>query len=359
MNYITSYDWIQLHCHITTPLASLLLAGYSIEKQKYSTRECASVHIIFKKKKQIATIVSEPHSPVMNPKSAWIKFENSLLYKSNFIEQIKDVLTIFQLKFKNITRLDVCCDFDNFKNNFNPENLIKGFLSEKFLKVLNSKFKVIGEQKFVNTYSYLAFGAESSEVCYKLYNKFLEMEQVKMKPYIMDQARNNGINVEANYWRLEYSLKSSSTKILTADGEILFDAYDLNTLKDANKQPLFEYLCSHYFRFVKSTNQDRKDRMPAIDLFKWALIKPIIVRQEPNENSTRSDKIFANKLMKINQELRGQDFEMSMFSKQLLTDFVYNRGLEFYAKKKDLDIYPNDTQPARQLGKSFREFNKF
>jgi hypothetical protein len=338
MEYSINKDWVQLHTFYTFELSSGIFGRYKLEKQNYSTRQFKNVFYVFDKEEHIATITNGPYNNVLHEKSTFIKFENRILYTNYFYNYMLEILKDLGLKFRNITRFDLCIDFNKFKNNLNPQTFIQRFISGTYDKVINSKFKVIGTHGHVNKFEYINFGTENSLISYKMYNKKLELEQSKMKPYIIDSAKDNGIDTAQDFWRLEFSIKCSNTKYLSTEGQILYDAKDLNSIRSNYHFELLQHLISHYFNFVQGKKKQRKDRMTPLPLFDFGKKKLIIYNNDDSKESNRSDKIFAKKLMQLNQELRGIDFDNYIFSRQLLTQFVYNRGLEEWAEKKEIDI---------------------
>lgn len=353
--HVFNIDWLQLFCHINAPMPKGILGIYKFEQQKYSTKQFRTVNIAYIRDREFATILTTPVSDVLNPKSCMIKFNNSVLYESNLHLRASEFIKLLNCLFVSISRLDICCDFQHFNNTLNPSDFIKGFLSNKFAKKANCQFKLNGYHGKQNTYHAITFGSQSSPVTYKLYNKYKELNEHVMKPYIVDCAKLAGINTDIDFWRLEFTLNSTNKKLCTTDGVVIYDSSDMAYCCQNIAKAIFISCFSHYFSFVYKDDQKRKDRMKPIDLLTFDKVSTCVFTPISSTNSSAADKIFINKLAMLNDELRGKDFDLSIFSKQLLTDFTYNRGLERYALKKGHDLYYSDAEGQRDINYVFKK----
>jgi hypothetical protein len=231
------------------------------------------------------------------------------------------------------------------------EDVIKGFLSGQLLKKGKSvKWKTAGETptqedgnegKFIS-YSYLSFGKETSEVSYKLYNKSQEMRDVKTKNWILEHWNSNGYVEEmGDVWRLEFSIKNKNNPVANEDGEAVLRNFKSLEILD-HEQLVKEWYDSVNTRFVFYVNskKKRKDRNKELHLFNE--FKPDYVKMPlcDNKETGRSQKIFAKKLMELNQDLRGDDFALGIFSKDLFNFYIEQYDLQSWAKKKGYQLEP-------------------
>jgi hypothetical protein len=348
-----SYDWISLYCFLLKPLPTILPANLTIVKQKYTTQVYRDVHIIYENNEEIATITSAPLSPLLAPESCIIKFSNKLCYEPNLHNIIKNYLAILNLSFSSISRLDICADFPRFANNLLCGDFINKFISGKILKLTKSTWKIYGTQRKQNTYNQISFGSASSWLGIKLYNKYLEQNQVAVKPWLIDKCRNTGIDITTDFWRLEFSLKTTDRKLIDEDGTIIYDAKELDIINYSNVSNQFYRFLSKHFVFVRNTNISKKDRMPRIELLKFDASQTEILRAPQGAQGNRSDKIFAKKYYNLALELAEVSPTMQLFAAQTLSDFIDRHGLESWAAKKGILETATPTQLLRQLAASY------
>jgi len=205
--------------------------------------------------------------------------------------------------------------------------------------------------QFENTsdisFEYLKFGTEKSPLSYTLYNKTKEQEDVKLKPWIQDHWRAWGWQEGTTVWRLEFSFKSSTKEFIEVDpdsgetgSQLGFHSMDI--LDHAQK--IFDYHYKKYFSFVYNEGKSRKDRMKPVRLLTGITTNLVRIDLSEKREATKSDKVFTKKLMELNQELRGHDFELAIFGNELLTYQVGIRGLHTWFAAKFPDVHLSEKQ---------------
>lgn len=352
MKPILSVDWLQLHVKMPCRDFEKFNSTYFIEKQDYQTRHFKSVYIIktHKDGEQIATMQGEPHSHILSFDSGLIKLDNKYLYQKELSAFVKDLLKKLGLEFRSISRLDIAMDFLKFKNGLNPENFIKKFVSGEFIKDGKTKGKVT----FLNSnikkgliFETLKFGSETSDITYYLYNKTKELSDVKMKGWITDNWKANGWDGKETVWRLEFSLKPNTKGMIDAEtGEQLMSFKDINTIE--NLERIYKYHFERFFLFRKNEHKIRKDRCAKIDLLDLKInFSGVMIELSDKIEALRSDKVFAKKLMKVNQEMRGHDFDFAIYTKDILQYFISTHGIDEWADRKipgwcDSDMFENN-----------------
>ena len=327
-------DWFQISAKRDTNFHPTKLLTLESKILPYQTRHFAKVEEIFQAGKRVCTIASKPHSPVIEPNVCLVKFDNWYLYCSNFLEEFHHILANLHMKFNNITRLDIACDFNKFDNGLNPENLIKRYLSGQYLKKGRGKFKLIGTNSRVLGMDYLRFGGATSPVSAYLYNKSKELKQAHFKPHIFESWEKNGIDVENDVWRLEFSINSSCKDFLETDTGAIISIRDLELLKEQNISHLFKILCKKYFQFHINEGKEVISRNEVLKLFKGKKSTVKYYSDPTKEESSKSDKVFVKKLAQLNEELRGQDFDLSIGCDSVLNYFVDSRDVRKWAHKK-------------------------
>lgn len=343
-------DWLQFH--VKVPISNYdrctINKRYRITKMEYQTRHFRGVYEIFdiKANERVATLACEPHSHIMSFDSGLLKLDNKYLYQRDLYTFAQTLLKDLRLEFRSISRIDIAVDFLKFDNDFCPKDLIQGYVSDMYIKkgrgtkgrlTFETKNRSKGEQKksfrHLN-FQTLKFGSEVSDTTYYLYNKTQELQQVVMKPYIQDNWSANGWDGIQDVWRLEFSMKSNNDTIVEVDGGYqLQDFKDINTIK--NIEQIFNYQFTKLFSFVMNEDKSRVDRMTPLVLFENLKCNAVKISLSTKKDGSRSSKIFAKGLLMLtNQELRGHDFDLAIFSNSLLGYYIVNRGITEWAEKK-------------------------
>lgn len=202
---------------------------FTAVKEVFGTRHYAEFWRVKYAGEDFAELQCSPYSSIINPLSAIVRITNRWLYSGELWPLVDRLLEEFGLSFKSISRIDVCADFLSFKYNYKPEQLIKDFVSQKIRKVGRAVGTVDFRQRRDGMhYNGLKFGTRESDACVYLYNKSLELAEVKDKPHIRDAWRAAGLEVQEGWkvetingkkvkspkykdvWRLEVSLKSGA-----------------------------------------------------------------------------------------------------------------------------------------------------
>lgn len=327
---LISIDWLQLHLRGDIRRE----AKYTFKKLDYSTQAFSTVEDIYIDDNYFASMVSEPRSQVINPKTVILKVINKNLYSPFMFSQLEDLLKSLNLSYQGITRLDVCADFNYFKNGLHPETLINNFMCLKFRKVGQTKGKCHFEQKTRMHYETLAFGTGKSLIRCYLYNKTKELNEVKMKPYIVDSWKASGLDTKKDVWRLEFSIKGNSLNLIdNRTGEL--QKVDLKNLQSREfLNNLYYSLQNQYFRFKRDTGDKNVSRMPDIQLLpdnpaNW---KRLFLTEAGDV--TRADKIFIKKLDRMNDEIRNYANYREEFMTELISEVCTTKGLTDYYLKK-------------------------
>lgn len=288
-------DWLSLYC-----IGKLKdSAGFIFIKEPYSTRQFKDVFKIYFKKQEIATATARPHSPIINPRTVIVKFINDILYSKSAKYFIEKFLRATKLQFKSITRADIARDFHRFIDNLHPQVFIADFFKMKYLKNGRGKFQAIGNQMKVQVYDYLKFGSRSSGRTIYLYNKSKELREVKDKPHIMWYWERNGLFPGPDVWRLEFSFKGNTSKIVdTITGLIekinWKELFNINTLTK-----ILDTAINQLFSFKINDGTQNKTRMDDIKLFNSQDTGIKLMKLPEREDAT---KIFRTILKKLTDE---------------------------------------------------------
>lgn len=185
---------------------------------------------------KIATIYFDPRPSQMNRRLAMVKMANAILYSARWQWYLCDLMDALSWSFNNISRIDVCCDFNYFSGNLDPREFIRRYLRSgewspvlpSYYRVGGNKYETIGRKEIVSevfegmsrnfsrhSSEYLRFGKRSSGVAVYLYNKTLELNQANTKKYIRKLWTKMGLTDtdECPVFRLELSISPSAMNV--------------------------------------------------------------------------------------------------------------------------------------------------
>lgn len=281
-----------------------------------------------------ATIYCEPRPGTMSPKVCMVKMANPILYSARWCWYLEDIMSALKWEYNNISRIDVCADFNTFYNGLDPREFIRRFMyngpyspyKPSYVRVGGNKYETIGRKEVVSevfsgssenfsrhTNEYLRFGKRSSGVATYLYNKTLELDQVSGKKYIRDLWREGGLSDSQDkpVYRLEFSISPSATNVRVKrtdeERDELAKARNLKlqnidrfkvrslAMDDFGTQQAIENVfwayCSHYFRFKIVGQQKTQFHWKDVLLFETSFttqMKPYRV-SKPLESGVAED----------------------------------------------------------------------
>jgi hypothetical protein len=342
----TNIDWLQFSGFTDfTNIHKKVNNVFKMEICEFSTRHFKTVAEItdLRQNKKIAVFAFNPHSAALDKNLILIKINNWLLYQNYLIQYIEDLLEYYDIKFNNLTRVDICRDFQklDYRNQL-PKKFIKNFLHEKYIKVRKSKGQVYFNNGENLDFQYLKFGSGKSRICCYLYNKTKELNEIENKPYIREQWVKAGLNENLlDVWRCEFRLQNFDFLLTdTETGEQISyngNVCGLNSLDIINNcENLFNALSNHYLEFKKvnenrDTNKSRKTSFYLFNQDKKTLFNRVY---NDNPESGRAEKIFIKKLYTLNNELRGTDHELSIYGETVLQKVIEAHELTKWALNK-------------------------
>ena len=325
----TVVDWLQLHCRHRSKISNWNFEIYDVKKKDYGTKIFEDVEYIFRKGRLLATCCSKPRSAVIPADTCIVKFENDVLYDNLLDWQVKEFLHYNKLEFIGISRLDIASDFTKFANGKDPESLIHSFLRGKIVKMGKGKFKVHGEVGRFISHDYLRFGGKDSPISVYLYNKTKELQQVKMKPHIVEQWDKVGIDVSTDVWRLEVSIKGTKKVLRDCRENKEFDFYSLDIISEENIFLLWSSTVEKYFDFaIENLKESNKSRLQRIELFKDLPQHGCVIERTNKKESNHMDKYFSNKLHSLFEELKGTADDLSDMALDVKKYFISSRDID-------------------------------
>lgn len=306
-------DWLEVFCLEPinfNVIAALEYFNYDFKLRPYGTPIYRDVVTVYIGSLECFEIRCHPYSSILDKRSAHIKLCNRFCYYEKSVEFLLEFINCFGYEFKNISRIDLALDFNCFANGASVSTFIQRYLNNTYAKINQSRVGIHGKDTFDDkVWNSLKWGSESSEVTTKLYNKTLEMKETKRKFYIIDTWKQNGLDLEKDVWRIEFSLKSGYKIAVPNYDEGYIDILDNNInwyIDNSNKLRMWKVLYKKYFDFRRTqyTNRgtkQRKDRCKRVELFNLDDLKKstYLTRITRKTDVNRTDKILYNRLRHI------------------------------------------------------------
>ena len=262
-----------------------------------------------------AEVQAEPHANILVSNAIIVRFVNRTLYRHDFWELANKFLMDNHLEFKNISRIDICADFNQFRDR-TPISLIEDFAAKRLRHVgqgvgamyFNHGIMPVDGNKAVRDYGVkytgLSFGTHKSDVRVYLYNKSFELLTQGNKPWIVDRWNEIGLDITA-VWRLEVSIKAKGCKF---KDKITGKKVDISKDVAADGDELakiYHTFVQKRFAFVKNrkhiTNITREPRIQLFDMH------PIYAHKSLRNVSSgnRMEKILIKALYQLGDLYRG------------------------------------------------------
>lgn len=292
-------DWLEVHAYepIVTSLNALYYhtQGWIVQEREYGTRVYREMFTLIGRDNQpLLEIRRNPASQGINgvhqPNECHIRLVNRACYFDDAAEWLQLFLNNYGYYNVRISRVDVCLDFTTFDMGDDPAAFVRRYFKHKYSKINQGRISAHGDDTWTGQeWNSLSWGSKKSAVSTKLYNKTMELYDIKThtykKPHIryawllsglVDDYVNctkNGEKVDV--WRVEFSLKSSVRNWvrIDIDGSRSKPQSLRNDLSVWNSRDkllvMFASLANHYFHFKYYDPQKRKDRCPDKVLFCW------------------------------------------------------------------------------------------
>ena len=293
-------DWLEVHTRepILQPHDAYYFrsCGYHVVEREYGTRVYREMFVIYAKDGHpLIEVRRNPASSGLNgihePNECHIRLVNRACYFDNAADMFDKFLTTHEYYDVRISRVDICLDFAYFDYGDDPADFVRRYFRHKYSKINQGRIHAHGNDTWTGQdWNSLSWGAKSSCVNTKLYNKTLELYDPKFntfaKPYIRtawlqcglvddwEHVTKNGELV--NVWRVEFSITSAVKKWvkINLDGKDKKPQSLRNTLDVYRTRPriltMFASLAQHYFRFKYYEEGQRKDRCKDKKLFDFS-----------------------------------------------------------------------------------------
>lgn len=346
MNYALSIDWLALFCTSESGCINQYQHYWGYKLHAHGTRQYQQLITVTLHGEEFLEVQQIPCSSILQPHSLIIKVCNRFLYSRGMWCCLNSFLEAHKIQVLNISRVDICADFNKFHNGLHPITLIKQFLNSELRHIGrgigNAHFNHFAKKEGKYSKSYLNytglnFGSNESAARAYLYNKSFELLTVKDKPYIRQLWKESGLTdtKDANVWRLEISIKSKGMAFkdkgtgekYQIDKEKLTDTCEIATI--------FHTFARSLFSFIKNregiTNVTRE---PRIQLFNG---EPYLNRcvLESVSGGNRTERILIKQLWQMSDTYRGNEIvEDEGIAKMVALNLASATGLTDWLSKK-------------------------
>lgn len=341
MKCLYSIDWLEVFCIEENQICDeeyFRRQGFRVIKQEYGTRLFSEIlDLVTDAGDVLYHICRKPYSRksrggVMDDHACTIKVGNRLLYKQNPVQDFIMFLELNGYKFKNLSRVDLCCDLQYFKCGLAAWHLPKKYFDKSFLKVNQPEFNVHGTDRDGAVFHSIMWGSKSSAVHSRMYDKTKELRDVKDKPYIRDAWEQVGFDPAHHVWRVEFEIRQR-TLANKKTGEIK----DLSLRELCTYQGIvnsFSRYADHYFQWKKNTGVQKKN-CPLIDLFDIPAdaVDYHPVRLTAAADCTRGKKILVGYLDKISHDWKLSQEDLKYISGVMSMILSKYRLVDYYASK--------------------------
>lgn len=334
--YCISVDWLQVCCYcncLTEGEYRGSLCTYNLEIQPVETAMFKKLYSVKRNGLEVATIQYEPRPKSLNPKLLLLKLSNRVLYSDKYIYMLYDLIGTLKLTYKGITRLDLCYDCNYFCNHKSPSKFIQDFVFKEVGKTGyiyrkgSSKFTCHGTKTSTSSskITSIAFGSNNNKVRQYVYDKSIELQEVKDKPWIREYWELNGLvnDDKCHVWRAEISIKSQGMDILNMSTGELFKLSPKYLEHYDKICDLFFFYADKYMQFYVCRGQKRTRDYPLLQLFEYS--KDIITCKPHTislfHDTGRMEKICVNKLEQL-QETYVDLAEQQRYGLQAATEFL-------------------------------------
>ena len=283
--------------------------GFVVEVRGYGTKVWTEMFTLLGEDGLgLIEVRRKPKSEVIAQNICHLRLVNRACYFPDAADLMKRFLDQYGYEFHHITRVDICLDFEKFDYGDDPQVFLQRYIEKKYSKINQANIATRGADKWEGRdWNSVSWGAPSSDIGTKFYNKTMELYDPITKrygkPYIRQQWEaagmvddgtmmikydKNGKPYTPQIWRVEFSIRSSvrSWFVIWLDGKRNHKQSIRNTLDMYDSKEklliLFASLSQHYFHFKhlikrykfyeeghSSGYPVRKDRCPDKLLFRW------------------------------------------------------------------------------------------
>lgn len=321
----------------------------------------------------------KPKSEIIAQNICHLRLVNRACYFPDAADLMKRFLDQYGYEFHHITRVDICLDFEKFDYGDDPQVFLQRYIEKKYSKINQANIATRGADKWEGRdWNSVSWGAPSSDIGTKFYNKTMELYDPITKrygkPYIRQQWEaagmvddgtmmvkydKNGKPYTPQIWRVEFSIRSSvkSWFVIWLDGKRSHKQSIRNTLDMYDSKEklliLFASLSQHYFHFKhlikrykfyeeghSSGYPVRKDRCPDKLLFRWNQNQTTFKVEKQYVSTSKPPSRELVRLLAMLKEFRDRTVEKDIrTSSNQIIEYI-----EYRLKQDDMNAPMNSEQ---------------
>lgn len=331
-------DWLEVFCEedpqFPFSVERMQKLGWEVERRAYGTPMYQEMYTLLRGGVPVLEVRRNPYSKkseggLFADGACHVRYSNRTCYGVSPMQEMRNFIERAKLHYRSISRVDICMDFLNFEDaqEMSPRSFIIDYMNGKLLKIGQNKIRGVSEGAAItevegcsfagricgigNRINSLRWGGKKCPISTKLYNKSLEMREVKRKDYIIDQWVAAGMvtreyvtekdgkkrlalmheGKEVDVWRLEYSIKlGGSTFVETQQGEII--DFSLSSIDTRDKMlSVFCALTNRYFdiRYSRKTKSGKAENTARLKTLKVIVSKLMERAYKPMQLSMKKD----------------------------------------------------------------------
>lgn len=313
--YCISVDWFEVCCY-GAPInqGDHVVKGikYQVVDEQKSTRVFKKLYKITHRGLDYFYVQQEPISSALKRGLTLVKIANRVLYSEKYVSLLLDFLKYFHLQYKGVSRLDIAYDCNYFYNGRSPKKFLHDYICKPLeekggIYLANVKKHVAFFEKSISSnakYSYVKFGMGTGGRSAYMYDKSIELREVKDKPWIRKMWADNGLidDEKTHVWRSEISIKAQGKQLLNLDTGELFALHPtfLDTYEKICK--LFHFYASKAFDFRINEGQKNRRNFPPLRLFDTTINLTCVPKKISVAADTgRSEKVCRNTLERVSR----------------------------------------------------------
>lgn len=305
-------DWLEVYClePVQPRDASYFeQMGYGVRVRSYGTPNYREMFTLIDEGHRFIEVRRVPVSlrkdgGIFVDGSCHIRLSNRSCYLRNPVQVMAEFILAHGYTYKSVSRIDICLDFQLFDNGWVPQFFVDGFMRGEYQKINQCNIAAHGKDGWhERAWGSLKWGAPTSAVTTKLYNKTKELAEVADKPYIREVWQAVGFAAGVDVWRVEFAIKSQSNALLSSEEQTIItrslDAY-------SGKDRQFFQFCVYankYFHFkqreyTRTGQLKQKNRCADVPLFSFSgrekFYTPTRLVWQPEAG--RTEKLLAKRL---------------------------------------------------------------
>lgn len=313
--YCIAVDWLEVCCYgrdLEPSFFSWEGKHFSVEQEDRETPLFKSFFEVKRNGLVWAQIRQNPKSGVMKKGLTIIKLSNRVLYHEKYVPFLMHMIQALGLYYKGLTRLDIAYDCNEFYCGRKPSRFVHQFVTKRVdekggMYVPKMKEYDFHLKKDIHTngmINYLAIGAKGSKKRGYIYDKTLELEEVKDKPWIREMWEKNGLisDKKTHVWRSEISIKAQGSDLLNLETGQLFALHPNYLATYENIKKIFHFYAAKVFDFRYNSGEKNRRNFTRVCLFDTSIDCTCLPKRvNVCADSGRSEKACKNKLEKLSR----------------------------------------------------------